>query len=109
MNTELHDKAWKLLEEKGLTLSERMIVRSDFASAYKDDYPNIAIEWNKGEVEYYHSTIDMIKSFRFDTEKEVILANAIYENMNEITGINEFIQILKFAFRIIGVDSKWNN
>jgi len=107
MEKETHDKAWDLLEEKGLTLNERMMVRSHFADTFKNDYPNISIKWDKGEIEYYHSTIEMISNLAFETEKEVIMANAIYENMNEITSINEFIQLLKFTFRIIGVASKW--
>ena len=49
----------------------------------------------------------MISNLAFETEKEVIMANAIYENMNEITTINEFIQLIKFTFRIIGVNTKW--
>jgi len=107
MNQETHDKAWNLLEEKGLNLNERMMVRSHFADTFKNDYPHISIKWDKGEIKYYHSTIEMISNLAFETEKEVIMANAIYENMNEITNINEFIQILKFTFRIIGVASKW--
>lgn len=107
MREETHDKAWNLLEEKGLTLNERMMVRSYFADTFKNDYPNISIEWYKGEIKHYHSTIEMISNLAFETEKEVIMANAIYENMNEITSINEFIQLLKFTFRIIGVASKW--
>lgn len=108
-NKELHDKAWKLLEEKGLKLGEKMMVRSSFVewSGYKEKYPFINREYKKGDVEYYYSSYDMIKSFRFKSENEVILANAIYLNMNEINGTNEFIQIFKFTCRVIGIDNAW--
>ena len=107
MEKDTHDKAWNLLEEKGLNLNERMMVRRQFADTFKNDYPHIARKWDKGEVKHYYSTIEMINNLAFETENEVIMANAIYENMNEITSINEFIQLLKFTFRIIGVSSKW--
>ena len=107
MNQELHDKAWNLLEEKGLNLVEKMMVRSHFASAYKDEYPFISFKCKNGEVKYYFSEIDEIKNLMFETKKEVILANAIYENVKDKFNINEFIQMLKFAFRILNVSSSW--
>ena len=41
---DIHDKAWNLLEEKGLTLGERVMVRSSFVewSGYKEEYPFVA-------------------------------------------------------------------
>jgi hypothetical protein len=104
---EIHDKAWKLLEEKQLSLGERMMVRSHFASAYKDEYPFISAKHEKGDVKYYYSDIESIKNLRFQNENEVILANAIYENVKENFNINEFIQMLKFTFRILNVKSTW--
>jgi len=108
-DTDLHDKAWNLLEEKGLSLNERMVVRSSFVewSGYKEEYPFIERTHKKGDIEYYHSSHELIRAFMFSTEKEVILANAIYENMNEICGANEFIQIFKYTCRVIGLNCKW--
>jgi len=107
MNQELHNKAWNLLDEKGLTLGEKVIVRSHFESAYKDEYPFISVKYEKGEVKHYVSDIEEIKSLMFETEKEVILANAIFENIKDNFNINEFIQILKFTFRILNVSSRY--
>lgn len=107
MNQELHDKAWKLLEDKGLTLGERMMIRSNFAEMYKNEYPFISIKYRKGEIEYYHSSIDDINNLMFKTENEVILANAIYENVKDKFNVNEFIQMIKFTFKILGVQSGW--
>lgn len=106
----IHDKAWNLLDEKGLTLGEKMMVRSSFVewSGYKNENPFIEKTYKKGEVEYYHSTHDLIKRFMFKTEKEVVLANAIYLNMNEICSPNEFIEMFKYTCRIIGLNSDWN-
>lgn len=104
-NKDLHDKAWNLLEEKGLTLNERMLIRSAFveASGHKD-IKRTRIE---GEV-YYHSTHDLIENYLFKTEDEVVLANAIYLNMNENNGINEFRGMLKYTCRVIGLNSEWS-
>jgi len=107
MNTELYDKAWELLERKGLKLGERIMVRSCFAGAYKNDYPFIAAKHKKGEVEYYHSQIKEINNLMFKSKNEVIMANAIYENTKENFNQNDFIQHLKFTFRILGVSSDW--
>lgn len=108
-NKDLHDKAWNLLDEKGLSLSQKMMVRSSFVdwSGYKEEYPFIGIKYNKGEITYYHSTYDLISNYMFDTKEEVILANAIYLNMNEIHGSNEFREIFKYTCRIIGLNNKW--
>lgn len=105
-----HDTAWKLLEDKGLTLGERMMVRSSFVewSGYKEEYPFVVIKYKKGEVECYHSEYEMIKQFMFNTREEVILANAIYVNMNEITNNNDFIQMFKYTCRIIGLKTTWS-
>lgn len=110
----LHDQAWQLLEEKGLTLPQKMMVRAKFveASGYKEEYPFISTDYNAGGVgvHFYNSGYDEIKSFRFTTENEVILANAIYVNMldeNKHANINDFIQIFKFTCRIAGIQSEW--
>ena len=107
MDQELHDKAWNYLEEKGFTIAEKMMIRSHFASAYKYEYPFISVKHEKGEVKYYFSDIEEIKNLMFETEKEVILANAIYENVKDKFSINEFTQMLKFTFRIMNVKSSW--
>jgi len=105
-----HDKAWNLLDEKGLTLGEKMMVRSAFVewSGYKDENPFIERTYKKGEIEYYHSTHDLIKHFMFKTKEEVVLANAIYLNMNEMCGNNEFRDMFKYTCRIIGLSSDWS-
>ena len=107
---DIHDKAWNLLEEKGLTLGERMMVHSSFVewSGYKEEYPFVAIKYKKGEVEWYHSEYEMIKQLMFKTREEVILANAIYVNMNEITNNNDFIQMFKYTCRVIGLKTTWS-
>ncbi len=82
------------------------MVRSHFASAHKNDYPFISIKRNKGE-EHYFSSIKRIDNLRFNSEQEVIMANAIFENTKDNFNINEFIQQLKFTFRILGVANEW--
>lgn len=104
---ELHDSAWKLLESKGLKLGERMKVRSSFAAINKEEYPFIESKMHK-DVMCYNSSYDMISNMLFKTEEEAVLANAIYLNMNEIHGIDEFISVYKFTCRIIGMNTEWS-
>lgn len=106
-----HDEAFSLMDKKGMTLSEKMRVRSSIVewSGYKNEYPFIssrAID-EDGEEIVYSSTYDLIKSFCFKTENEVILANAIYLNMNEIHGDREFIEMFKYTCRVIVLNSEW--
>jgi len=105
----LHDKAWLLLEKKGLTFGEKMMVRSSLVewSGYKEENPFIETKWKKGNAKYYHSTHDMIKHFMFKTEKEVVLANAIYLNMDEECSNNDFVQIFKYTCRLMGLNNDW--
>jgi hypothetical protein len=109
-NKEIHDKAWNLLEEKGLKLGEKMMVRSAFVtwSGYKEEYPFIERSYKKGKIEYYHSSYKMIDNFMFETENEVVLANAIFLNMNLIDATNEFREMFKYTCRLIGLNTKWS-
>lgn len=113
-NKNKHDRAWNLLESKGLCLSERMMVRSNFIewSGYKEEYPFISIKYGKDqEIDSYRSEYEMIKSLVFKTKNEVILANAIYCNLIDINpnfNNNEFIPMFKYTCRIIGIDTEWS-
>ena len=108
MEKELHEKAWNLLEEKGLKLGERMMVRSHFVDVFKEEYPFIEIKWNKGEIEYYRSEYSKIKNLNFETKEEVILANALYlMTKDNDFNINDFIQQIKYTCRILNYDSRW--
>ena len=110
-NKEIHDKAWKLLDNKGLNLSEKMMVRSSFIdwSGYKNEHPFIEKKREEQlELDYYYSTYDLIKNFMFKTKNEVILANAIYINMPKSTHHDEFIQLFKYTCRLIGLSTDWN-
>jgi hypothetical protein len=105
---EAHKKAWGLLEERGFKLGEMMMVRTSFIkwSGLKEENPFI----EKGidsRGEYYRSTHDLIKQYRFKTEEEVVLANAIYLNMNEVCTSNDFAQMFRFTCRIIGINNEW--
>jgi len=109
MNKEnsLHDIAWSILEEAGLSLSKRMIVRSNFSEAYKKEHPNIETKHKKEELQHYYSSHKEISGLMFRQKSEVILANAIYENLGENININEFHQTLKYVFRVIGIQNEW--
>ena len=107
MDKELHDKAWNLLDENGLTTGEKMMVRSSFASTFRNEYPFISVKKNHLGSKYYMSDIEELKTLTFATENEVILANAIYENIKDRFEINEFMNILEFTFRIMKIPSRW--
>jgi len=107
MDKELHDKAWNLLEAKGLKIGEKMMVRSHFASAHRDEYPFIKIKYCKGEVDHYKSEIKALSSFVFYSEEEVILANSIYEITKDNFNLNDFGHQFKYTLRLLGINSEW--
>ncbi len=102
------DKAWSMLEATNLKLGDKVFIRAAYASTYKDDYPFVGRKYVKGVVASYRSEIEEIKRYGFADEKEVILANAIYENIKHNFNPNTFAQQLKFTFRILGIDSAWS-
>lgn len=106
----LHNKAWDLLDEKGLSMGEKMMVRSAFIdwSGFKTENPFInSYKDESADNQYFHSTHELIKHLLFEKEEEVVLANAIYLNMDESNGTDEFIDMFKFTCRVIGLNSAW--
>ena len=102
------ERAFSLLENTDLKLGERIFIRSTFSCAYKYDYPFIGKEYKKGNVEVFHSEIQEFKHLCFSNENEVILANAIFENIKESFNINDFRYQLKFTFQLLKIDSIWS-
>lgn len=105
--SELIEKANIILTEKGLTFNEKIDVANAFKNIYKDEYPFIFSKYEKGEIEYYYSTIDAISLLMFENENEVILANAIYENTKDDFNMNDFLQQIRYIFRILNLKSIW--
>ena len=102
------DNAWELLQSTDLKLGQRMFIRSTFSDAYKNNYPFIGREYKKGNSEVFHSEIQEFKHLGFSNENEVILANAIFENIKESFNINDFRYQLKFTFQMLKIDSIWS-
>jgi len=110
MNTEnfTTQKAWELMEEKGFSLGEKSNIRKVFQNEYKNEHPFIENKfnnsWNKMT---YFSKHKQISSNVFLSEKEVIIANAIFENVKDNFNADEFRNHLKYIFRILGIKSEW--
>lgn len=105
-----HDKAWELLDDLGVKLGAKLNIRASFASINRDEYPFIEIKWKEGEIEYYKSTHKLISHYAFHTKHEVIMANALYENMRSVNPLinpNEFIHNIKYIFRVIKIESDY--
>ena len=111
MKSDKRQETWQLLASKGFSFSERMKIENNLidASGFKESNPFIERVFKKGKVSHYKSKHEMINHFIFETENEVVLANAIYLNMEQDANviINDFIDLFKFTCRIIGLKSKW--
>ena len=113
MNTEQkkrHDEAWKILDDLGANLGQKIKIRSAFASIREEEMPFIDVHYKNGqEIEYYSSKHLKIKNMMFETMEEVNLANAIFFAMNGKTfTINDFELIFKVTLRLLKFDSAWS-
>ena len=98
---------WAYMEEKGLKLNEKIKIKNDIAKIYRDEYPNIKSIYLKDKTIGYCSNIEQIKQFKFKTKNEVILVNAIYENIKNDFKINKFRNNFIYTFRLLGIKSEW--
>lgn len=102
---ELHEEAYAILENAGLKTGAKLRVRQCFIAQNVDEYPFTSYDYKN---KYYHSEIEDLNSLGFETEKEVILVNAMYENVKENFNMNDFIPMIKFTFRLLNIDSNWS-
>jgi len=101
-------ESWDKMEEKGLNLSEMSKVRDSFMNVYKNEHPFIKEKFNNSwDKMTFFSTHKEISQNLFLTQKEVIIANAVYESVRNNFNADEFRNQLKYIFRIIGIKSDW--
>ena len=100
------------LKEKGLTISEIMAVRREIRDEIKDDHPNIKQDHKRSLIGnerlegYWFVDCKELKSMRFKTEKEAILAQALFFNI-EVFNINAFRYEFGHVCRLIGSINEW--
>ena len=97
------DEVFDFINSKALTLNKQIKLSSMFRDSFESEYPFI-----QREKDFFYSEHEPIKNYRFTTENEVILANAIYESTKENFDLNEFNQMFKFSLRLLNVDSIWS-
>ncbi|MGB4817634.1 MAG: hypothetical protein WBP33_00845 [Saprospiraceae bacterium] len=103
-----HEEVIQFMQEKGISVADIIQIQKVFRQLNEGIYPFLRIERCKS-VSPIHckSTIPEIEMYGFATEQEVMLANAIYENIKNDFNPNNFVQILKYSLRIMGVKSEW--
>ena len=101
------------LKEKGCTIGEIMKVRAEIRSETKDDHPNIVQEHKRALVgnsrleSYWFVNHDKIKSMRFETKNEAILAQGIFLNQGDKFNINAFRYEFSHVCRLLGLSNEW--
>jgi len=104
---EKENEAWELMDKSSLTMNHAHNICATFTQFNKNEYPFIEMKCSAGEIEYYYSSIREIEQYNFFTKEEVILANAIFEQTKNEFNPNQFVQQLKFVFRILNIKSIW--
>lgn len=91
------------------TMQYAVKLNTALGSAYKYEHPFVETKTTKKNGTFettYRSEIPVISNWIFETQAEVVLANAIYENM-PVFEPNEFTNIFKFTLRLMNVKSRW--
>lgn len=106
-NTQKHTKimekfeqVWKFLEEKGLTIGERMTVKNFFMAEGKK------IKDVRQDGDEFFSTIEGLTSHVFKSEKEVLFFNALHELMPDVDTHN-LSNMMGIIFKLCDIDSAW--
>lgn len=102
-----YQKAIQILDTTDLTQNEKRAVIMNLACQRQDDYPFVKPHFEKGKIVRWESTKEEIQSFGFSSEQEVILANALVENLGEKFNSNDFTWQLKAVFRLLGIENDW--
>ena len=102
----------EFLKEKGCTIVEIMKIRAEIRSETKDDHPNIKQENQRTLIgvenldAYWYVDCKELKSMRFKSEKEAILAQALFLNI-EYFNINSFRYEFGHVCRLIRAVNEW--
>jgi hypothetical protein len=96
-----HPGAMELLKSKGLTLSERLMVRKEFSEWGKKVLKDFTYDHKN---ECYVSTIPALKSYGFESEREVTLINALYD-LSPNQNIDKTMQVLSMILKMFDYDS----
>lgn len=103
----------EFLKEKGLSIGEIMKVRATIREETEHDHPNIRQKNKKRligthRVEgYYFVDCDEMKTMMFETEKEAILAQAMFLNMRDNFNMNAFRYEFIHVCRLLGLKNEW--
>lgn len=103
----VHDEAWQMLKDEGISLGKMVKIRSGFASMNKDEFPFIVPDHEQNGTKFC-SSLPEIKSLIFDTKEEANLANSIVFAMGDKFEINEFTYQFRMILRILQIESRWN-
>jgi hypothetical protein len=101
---EQFSEAWKMLEDKGFTIGERMKIRKTFAEWGKEMLTDV-----KKEDNYYLSTLEdnPFKHYGFKEEKDVILMNSLYKFAPN-TDKEKLMKVFSLISTLLNVDSGYN-
>lgn len=97
-----YEAAWKLLEEKGLNVGERMKIRKAFSDWGKKFDENI-------EHDHKHNTYSSKKKkgYGFSKEEEVKFFNALLD-FSPNSDTEKIIQVMSIVMKLLDVESEWS-
>lgn len=109
------EKLMHYLSKSLMQSSLPMKILSGVSNAQVNDYPfyrtkKAFVEYNAIKIVFV-SEYEGIRHLQFNTEHEVVLANAIYNSIlhSDVEfKINDFVNMLKPIFRIIGIKGEWS-
>lgn len=104
-----HEDAWKLMENKGLNLLERMQIMRLYKEIGQHIPCNVEMKsFGRGNnrEEYYESKHNSLSGYSFRTEKEVELLNMLYD-MNRNNDKEDIIKAMGIIFKLLNIKSDY--
>ena len=92
---------WKMMEDKGLTLSERIQIRKVISEWSQQNNPDI-IRDNKDNL-YSHKNV---KGYCFETEEEAEFIGAMVKFIPN-ADIEKIIQVMSMVLKLFDIESAW--
>jgi hypothetical protein len=99
-------KAWKLLLDKDLSMSERMQIKNAFANWGKINLVDYTKKNIDIEDRFYVSTLGNCGLYGFSSEKEVKFFNALHELVPQAF-LDKKIEVMKIVMKLLDVPSEY--
>ena len=103
--SERNEEAWKMLEEKGFTIQERMKIRKAFMDFGVDISESSKIKKDGINGEYFKN--ENVEGYLFSNEKEAIFVEHLFKFVPENADKDKVLEIMSIIIKLFDIKSDW--